>query len=251
MRGCIYCIFLWFCSLELRSWLQYHHLIFGKFCPWTGLASRLTVKMPDSVILFLFLFQIRPRLTGRARMKCCGGATVTKRWISNFDKIHLNAFVKRAALWMRKSCIMHSKECVTWIKEWRRPISGGDKQFSLVSWQKILEEQRRLKREQEEADTASRRHTGIVPTHHQFITNERFGDLLNITDNTEKRKSGVEVQCWAVSYPSVSRKKDGRCFVSLFVSQAVGGGWWACQWDFCRHRWLSPLGQKFRGWEQW
>ncbi|KAM7409125.1 hypothetical protein PAMA_002707 [Pampus argenteus] len=58
--------------------------------------------------------------------------------------------------------------------------------------EKILEEQRRLKREQEEADTASRRHTGIVPTHHQFITNERFGDLLNITDNSDKRKSGVE-----------------------------------------------------------
>ncbi|XP_075875223.1 sorbin and SH3 domain-containing protein 1 isoform X1 [Nelusetta ayraudi] len=58
--------------------------------------------------------------------------------------------------------------------------------------EKILEEQRRLKREQEEADTASRRHTGIVPTRHQFITNERFGDLLNVTDNSEKRKSGVE-----------------------------------------------------------
>ncbi|XP_014863486.1 PREDICTED: sorbin and SH3 domain-containing protein 1 isoform X2 [Poecilia mexicana] len=58
--------------------------------------------------------------------------------------------------------------------------------------EKILEEQRRLKREQEEADIAARRHTGIVPTHHQFITNERFGDLLNITDNAEKRKSGVE-----------------------------------------------------------
>ncbi|KAM9726632.1 sorbin and SH3 domain-containing protein 1 isoform 2-T3 [Menidia menidia] len=58
--------------------------------------------------------------------------------------------------------------------------------------EKILEEQRRLKREQEEADTASRRHTSIVPTHHQFITNERFGDLLNITDNAEKRKSGLE-----------------------------------------------------------
>uniref|UniRef100_A0A8D3APL5 Sorbin and SH3 domain-containing protein 1 n=1 Tax=Scophthalmus maximus TaxID=52904 RepID=A0A8D3APL5_SCOMX len=58
--------------------------------------------------------------------------------------------------------------------------------------EKILEEQRRLKREQEEADTAARRHTGIVPTRHQFITNERFGDLLNITDNTEKRKSGIE-----------------------------------------------------------
>ncbi|KAM9365478.1 LOW QUALITY PROTEIN: sorbin and SH3 domain-containing protein 1 [Pholidichthys leucotaenia] len=58
--------------------------------------------------------------------------------------------------------------------------------------EKILEEQRRLKREQEEADTASRRHTSVVPTHHQFITNERFGDLLNMTDNTEKRKSGIE-----------------------------------------------------------
>ncbi|CAB1312441.1 unnamed protein product [Coregonus sp. 'balchen'] len=59
--------------------------------------------------------------------------------------------------------------------------------------EKILEEQRRLKREQEEADTASRRHTGIVPTHHQFITNERFGDLLNINE-ADKRKSGSEVQ---------------------------------------------------------
>lgn len=121
-----------------------------------------------------------------------------------------------------------------WVEEthiWR------DQQFSLVSWQKILEEQRRLKREQEEADTASRRHTGIVPTHHQFITNERFGDLLNITDNTERRKSGIEVQCRVVSYPSVSRKKDDRCFVSLWVGQAVRG-WRACQQDFCRHRWL-------------
>lgn len=97
------------------------------------------------------------------------------------------------------------------------------KQISLVSWQKILEEQRRLKREQEEADTASRRHTGIVPTRHQFITNERFGDLLNITDNTERRKSGVEVQCSAASYPSVSRKGDGRCFVRLWAAQAVQG----------------------------
>jgi len=84
--------------------------------------------------------------------------------------------------------------------EWERM------KLRLVSRQKILEEQRRLKREQEEADTASRRHTGIVPTHHQFITNERFGDLLNITDNAEKRKSGVEVRCSAASYPSVSRK---------------------------------------------
>ncbi|XP_047458273.1 sorbin and SH3 domain-containing protein 1 isoform X3 [Mugil cephalus] len=66
--------------------------------------------------------------------------------------------------------------------------------------EKMLEEQRRLKREQEEADTASRRHTSIVPTHHQFITNERFGDLLNITDNAEKRKSGMEVQRRPASY---------------------------------------------------
>ncbi|XP_042565418.1 sorbin and SH3 domain-containing protein 1 [Clupea harengus] len=57
--------------------------------------------------------------------------------------------------------------------------------------EKILEEQRRLKREQEEADIASRRHAGIVLTHHQFITNDRFGDLLTINDS-EKRKSGPE-----------------------------------------------------------
>lgn len=57
--------------------------------------------------------------------------------------------------------------------------------------EKMLEEQRRLKREQEEADAAARRHTSHFLTHHQFITNERFGDLLNI-DNTEKRKSGSE-----------------------------------------------------------
>ncbi|KAF5900711.1 sorbin and SH3 domain-containing protein 1 isoform X1, partial [Clarias magur] len=57
--------------------------------------------------------------------------------------------------------------------------------------EKILEEQRRLKREQEEADIASRRHAGLVLTHQQFITNERFGDLLTIND-TEKRKSGPE-----------------------------------------------------------
>ncbi|KAK1791855.1 hypothetical protein P4O66_013841, partial [Electrophorus voltai] len=58
--------------------------------------------------------------------------------------------------------------------------------------EKILEEQRRMKREQEEADIASRRHAGLVLTHQQFITNERFGDLLTISD-TEKRKSGPEV----------------------------------------------------------
>ncbi|XP_037394794.1 sorbin and SH3 domain-containing protein 1 isoform X2 [Pygocentrus nattereri] len=57
--------------------------------------------------------------------------------------------------------------------------------------EKILEEQRRLKREQEEADIASRRHAGLVLTHQQFITNDRFGDLLTISD-TEKRKSGPE-----------------------------------------------------------
>ncbi|XP_053927051.1 sorbin and SH3 domain-containing protein 1 isoform X25 [Cuculus canorus] len=59
--------------------------------------------------------------------------------------------------------------------------------------EKILEDQRRLKREQEEADIAARRHTGVIPTHHQFITNERFGDLLNI-DDTAKRKSGSEMR---------------------------------------------------------
>ncbi|VTJ68496.1 Hypothetical predicted protein [Marmota monax] len=58
--------------------------------------------------------------------------------------------------------------------------------------EKLLADQRRLKREQEEADIAARRHTGVIPTHHQFITNERFGDLLNI-DDTAKRKSGSEV----------------------------------------------------------
>ncbi|XP_023564800.1 sorbin and SH3 domain-containing protein 1 [Octodon degus] len=59
--------------------------------------------------------------------------------------------------------------------------------------EKLLADQRRLKREQEEADIAARRHAGVVPTHHQFITNERFGDLLNI-DDTAKRKSGSEMR---------------------------------------------------------
>ncbi|XP_035753175.1 sorbin and SH3 domain-containing protein 1 isoform X5 [Egretta garzetta] len=59
--------------------------------------------------------------------------------------------------------------------------------------EKLLEDQRRLKREQEEADIAARRHTGVIPTHHQFITNERFGDLLNVED-TAKRKSGSEMR---------------------------------------------------------
>ncbi|XP_053307261.1 sorbin and SH3 domain-containing protein 1 isoform X2 [Spea bombifrons] len=61
------------------------------------------------------------------------------------------------------------------------------------SKEKLLEDQRRLKREQEEADIAARRHTGIVPTHHQFITNERFGDLLNV-DDSSKRRSRSEMR---------------------------------------------------------
>lgn len=76
------------------------------------------------------------------------------------------------------------------------PVHGDDQDDALRKKQgdkeKILEQQRRMKREQEEADAAARRHTSIVPTKHQFITNERFGDLLNITDNSEKRRSGVE-----------------------------------------------------------
>nr|CAH90184.1 hypothetical protein [Pongo abelii] len=59
--------------------------------------------------------------------------------------------------------------------------------------EKLLADQRRLKREQEETDIAARRHTGVIPTHHQFITSERFGDLLNI-DDTAKRKSGSEMR---------------------------------------------------------
>ncbi|XP_033004366.1 sorbin and SH3 domain-containing protein 1 isoform X10 [Lacerta agilis] len=59
--------------------------------------------------------------------------------------------------------------------------------------EKLLEDQRRLRREQEEADIAARRHTGVIPTHHQFITNERFGDLL-IVDDTAKRRSGSEMR---------------------------------------------------------
>ncbi|XP_061490704.1 sorbin and SH3 domain-containing protein 1 isoform X22 [Rhineura floridana] len=65
--------------------------------------------------------------------------------------------------------------------------------------EKLLEDQRRLKREQEEADIAARRHTGVIPTHHQFITNERFGDLL-IVDDTAKRKSGSEMRAARVKF---------------------------------------------------
>ncbi|XP_060550960.1 sorbin and SH3 domain-containing protein 1 isoform X25 [Pantherophis guttatus] len=65
--------------------------------------------------------------------------------------------------------------------------------------EKLLEDQRRLKREQEEADIAARRHAGVIPTHHQFITNERFGDLL-IRDDTIKRKSGAEMRAARVKF---------------------------------------------------
>nr|XP_033795967.1 sorbin and SH3 domain-containing protein 1 isoform X16 [Geotrypetes seraphini] len=59
--------------------------------------------------------------------------------------------------------------------------------------EKLLEDQRRLKREQEEADIAARRHMGAIPTHHQFITNERFGDLLSV-DDAAKRSWGSEMR---------------------------------------------------------
>ncbi|XP_051503544.1 sorbin and SH3 domain-containing protein 1-like isoform X2 [Myxocyprinus asiaticus] len=76
------------------------------------------------------------------------------------------------------------------------PLSQGDhgensEETALKRYgdkEKILEEQRRLKREQEEADTAARRHAGLVVTHQQFITNDRFGDLLVINEK-EKRKT--------------------------------------------------------------
>ncbi|XP_018419977.1 PREDICTED: sorbin and SH3 domain-containing protein 1 [Nanorana parkeri] len=65
------------------------------------------------------------------------------------------------------------------------------------SKEKLLEDQRRLKREQEEADIAARRHTGIVSSHHQFITNERFGDLLNIDDSSKRRSRSEMTQARA------------------------------------------------------
>ncbi|XP_044154907.1 sorbin and SH3 domain-containing protein 1 isoform X8 [Bufo gargarizans] len=65
------------------------------------------------------------------------------------------------------------------------------------SKEKLLEDQRRLKREQEEADIAARRHTGIVPSHHQFITNERFGDLLNVDDSAKRRSRSEMTQARA------------------------------------------------------
>ncbi|XP_075072592.1 sorbin and SH3 domain-containing protein 1-like isoform X6 [Mixophyes fleayi] len=65
------------------------------------------------------------------------------------------------------------------------------------SKEKLLEDQRRHKREQEEADIAARRHTGIVPSHHQFITNERFGDLLNVDDSSKRRSRSEMTQARA------------------------------------------------------
>ncbi|XP_069609493.1 sorbin and SH3 domain-containing protein 1-like isoform X1 [Ranitomeya imitator] len=65
------------------------------------------------------------------------------------------------------------------------------------SKEKLIEDQRRLKREQEEADIAARRHTGIVPSHHQFITNERFGDLLNVDDSSKRRSRSEMTQARA------------------------------------------------------
>ncbi|XP_068114226.1 sorbin and SH3 domain-containing protein 1 isoform X39 [Hyperolius riggenbachi] len=65
------------------------------------------------------------------------------------------------------------------------------------SKEKLLEDQRRIKREQEEADIAARRHTGIVPSHHQFITNERFGDLLKVDDSSKRRSRSEMTQARA------------------------------------------------------
>ncbi|XP_056386313.1 sorbin and SH3 domain-containing protein 1-like isoform X2 [Hyla sarda] len=65
------------------------------------------------------------------------------------------------------------------------------------SKEKLIEDQRRLKREQEEADIAARRHTGIIPSHHQFITNERFGDLLNVDDSAKRRSRSEMTQARA------------------------------------------------------
>uniref|UniRef100_S4RB59 Sorbin and SH3 domain containing 1 n=1 Tax=Petromyzon marinus TaxID=7757 RepID=S4RB59_PETMA len=56
--------------------------------------------------------------------------------------------------------------------------------------ERMLEEQRRIRREQEEADIASRRHSGVFLSHHQFITNDRFGDLLNIDDSWKRTSVG-------------------------------------------------------------
>ncbi len=80
---------------------------------------------------------------------------------------------------------------------------------------KILEEQRRLKREQEEADTAARRHAGMVVTHQQFITNDRFGDLLVINEK-EKRKN-IEVTYFLF----YALKDIVWCFLSFCVTKRV------------------------------
>lgn len=116
MRGCIYCIFM-IQSIGIKELTAISSSYIWKVL--FAFVLRLSMKMLQSVILFLFLFQTRPQLTGRARMRYCGGVMGTKRWISNFHKLYLtdNVLVKRAVLWMRKSYIIQSKKRVTWIKE--------------------------------------------------------------------------------------------------------------------------------------
>uniref|UniRef100_UPI00358DDB52 sorbin and SH3 domain-containing protein 1-like isoform X2 n=1 Tax=Myxine glutinosa TaxID=7769 RepID=UPI00358DDB52 len=70
--------------------------------------------------------------------------------------------------------------------------------------ERILVEQRRLKREQEEADIAARRHSGVFVHQPQFITNERFGELLGGEEGT-RRKSGSEV---GVSSPKPAQTRQ-------------------------------------------
>uniref|UniRef100_A0A8C4R6J4 Sorbin and SH3 domain containing 1 n=1 Tax=Eptatretus burgeri TaxID=7764 RepID=A0A8C4R6J4_EPTBU len=70
--------------------------------------------------------------------------------------------------------------------------------------ERILAEQRRLKREQEEADIAARRHSGVFVHQPQFITNERFGELLGGEEGT-RRKSGSEV---GVSSPKPAQARQ-------------------------------------------
>nr|XP_032805717.1 sorbin and SH3 domain-containing protein 1-like isoform X33 [Petromyzon marinus] len=74
--------------------------------------------------------------------------------------------------------------------------------------ERMLEEQRRIRREQEEADIASRRHSGVFLSHHQFITNDRFGDLLNI-DDSWKRTSVGEV-CPSSPSPAQPTRQTAR-----------------------------------------
>lgn len=55
------------------------HFVWSVALFWIHAASRLSVRMPYSVLNRLFLFQTRLLRTGRAKMRCYGGATVTKR----------------------------------------------------------------------------------------------------------------------------------------------------------------------------